>query len=742
MWKLNVNKLFPRLPIRVKLLIAFAGLVVVPLLVTAAFGTRETLRQIEASARLALDHELETASDRTEHFLMADEEDVIYLAEGVVRPAMERGDSLEPALIEFLRRKPKFYQVRLFTADGDPLAIAPSRSLERATGGAYYAYRAADLRPGQNALLAVEILDTRADRDGVATVPAFAVVHPLRGSDGRVEAIVVGEVRAAQLFEALQVGSPRLGGSTGLVDADGQYLYHSERKRDWNTLLAARPDVNLSTELGPEVARRVLTGESGVFRVTGHWLVASRPLRHKGPDGRPLRVYRAVPVDAIATAARRFLGFVGVGGFLILGAAMAAAVVAATQFTRPIYRLREEARRVAAGGRGERPQINTNDELEDLADDFAEMADRLHEHRRHLEEEVAARTAELRTANAELEEILSHTDEAILRLDGEGKVRVWNRGAEAMFGWRREETIGHPFGELLGISTASDCVPEGRIVLLTREGEPVEVGITRSEIQGNGGAVLGYTVVIRDETRARALERQMLRSERLAAAGRLAAGVVHEINNPIGIIVNRIDCMDLEIDERCGECAVRDDLAVIRHQAERVGAVTRRLLAWAREESEAREPVDVNGLVEGVVAFLGPEARKRDLRLGTDLEPALPAVMASPQGIESILLNLALNAVDASRLGDSVTIATRPARGGSAIEVEVTDTGIGIPSTDLERVFEPFFTTKIKPRGTGLGLAVCQSVAQAHNGEIRVASEPGAGSRFTVLLPLDGEGER
>jgi two-component system sensor histidine kinase HydH len=116
--------------------------------------------------------------------------------------------------------------------------------------------------------------------------------------------------------------------------------------------------------------------------------------------------------------------------------------------------------------------------------------------------------------------------------------------------------------------------------------------------------------------------------------------------------------------------------------------------------------------------------------------------MASPQGIESILLNLALNAVDASRPGDSVTIVTRPARDGSAVEVTVVDTGIGIPSTDLERIFEPFFTTKVKPRGTGLGLAVCQSVVQAHGGEIRVASEPGAGSRFTVLLPVDGKGDR
>jgi len=742
MRNLNVNKLFPRLPIRVKLLIAFAVLVIVPLLVAAIFGTRETLRQIEASTQAVLDHELDTASDRTERFLMAAEEDLVYLAEAVVRPTLERGDPPAPALAEFLRRKPKFYQLRLFTAGGDPLATAPPRSPERATGGAYYAYRAGTLEPEQNALLAVEIRDDRADEDAVGTVPAFAVVHPLRRSDGRIEAIVVGEVRAARLFETLAAGSPNLGGSTGLVDADGQYLYHSERKRDWSTLLAPRPDVNLATELGTEAARRVLTGDSSTFQVTGQWLVRARPLGLKGPDGRPLLVYRAVPVDAIAGPARRFLGLVGVGGFLILAVAMAAAIVAATQFTRPIYRLREEARRVAAGGRGERPRIETNDELEELADDFAEMADRLHEHRRLLEEEVAARTAELREAHAEIEEILSHTEEAILRLDAEGRIRVWNRGAVTMFGWRQDEAVGRPFGELLGLDKATEGVPEGRTVLHRRHGEAVEVGITSSEILGRGGVILGFTVVIREETRQRALERQMLRSERLAAAGRLAAGIVHEINNPIGIIVNRIDCMHLEIDERCGECAVRDDLTVIRRQAERVGAVTQRLLAWAREESEAREPVDLNGLVEGVVAFLGPEARKRNLALETDLAPALPAVMGSPQGIESIILNLALNAVDASRLGGSVVIATRPAGAATAVEVEVADTGIGISPADLERIFEPFFTTKIQPRGTGLGLAVCQGVVQAHGGEIRVSSQPGSGSRFTVLLPVDGGGKR
>lgn len=734
--RFNVNKLFPRLPIRVKLLVAFAGLVVVPLLVTGAFGTRETLRQIEASVTSSLDHELVTTSDRTEHFLLGAEEDLVYLAEAIVRPALDRGGDPASALSKFVRHKAQFHQVQLLTPEGDPVAIAPARPIEGIAGGAYYAYRARILEPGRNALLPVEIRDEHAT-GRIGTVPAFAVVHPIRDEAGAIEAIVVGEVRAANLFQTLEAGPAGLGGSTGVVDADGQYLYHSERKRDWNTLLATRPDVNLATDLGTDLAGRILSTASGTFRGEGEMVVAARSLHFEGPDGRPLRVYRAVPVAAIADPARRFLQFVGVGGFLVLAAAMAAAVVAATQFTRPIYRLREEARRVAGGERGERLDIETNDEIEDLAVDFSEMADRLHEHRLELEEKVAARTADLREAHAEIEEILAHADEAILRLDADGRVRVWNRGASAIFDWSREEAVGRRLGDLLGVEAGEASplgVREGRGILRRRDGEAVEVGVNHGEIHGPDGENLGYTVVIRDETRQRELERQMLRSERLAAAGRLAAGVVHEINNPIGIIVNRIDCMDVEMDERCETCAPRGDLAVIRQQAERMGAVARRLLAWAREESEEREPVDVNDLVDGVVAFLGSEARKRDLVLSRDLAPDLPTVRANSQGVESVLLNLALNAIDASEPDGMVTIATR-ANGGAAVEIEVADQGCGIAPEDLDRIFEPFYTTKVQPRGTGLGLAVCQGFVQSHGGEIRVESEPGRGSRFVVVLP-------
>jgi signal transduction histidine kinase len=263
------------------------------------------------------------------------------------------------------------------------------------------------------------------------------------------------------------------------------------------------------------------------------------------------------------------------------------------------------------------------------------------------------------------------------------------------------------------------------------------VSLSRTVIRSGSGEPVGETVIIRDETRQRALERQMLRSERLAAAGRLAAGIVHEINNPIGVIVNRIDCLDLELEESGPGYPGRSDLAVIRRQAERVGAVARRLLTLAREESETRQALDLNELVSGVIAFVGPELRKRSLRWDADLAVDLPAIVANPHGIETVLLNLLLNALDATPEGGAISVTTRADENG--IEFEVTDTGSGMSPEVLEHVFEPFFTTKVKPRGTGLGLAVCHSVVQAHGGEIRMWSEPERGSRFTVWLPVGGE---
>jgi PAS domain S-box-containing protein len=611
--------------------------------------------------------------------------------------------------------------------------------------------RARELERGQHLLLPVEIRGVGDGGGGVEAIPAIAVVYPLRDDDDRLLAVAVGEAYASELFESLEYGSPQLAGVTGLIDGQGQFLYHSERKSDWNTLLA---NDNLNSDFESHVAQQILAGTPGSVRTSQGTLVSFVPLDLVGPDGQPLLIYRVVPTSLFDQPARLFRRNARLGSLLVLLVAVVLAFVAANQFTRPIYQLREGARNLAAGVFDHELDIETNDELEDLAADFSRMANRLQGQQEILEDQVAQRTAALQEAHAELEEIFANSDDAILRLDPNGRVQVWNRGAEKIFGYTESEAMGRAVYDLLmppgeaGRKKAEHIGKEVertgallnyQMTLLREDGNPVDVSLSQTIIQGDSQEPLGHTLIIRDVTQQKAFEKQLLKSERLAAAGRLAAGVAHEINNPIGIAVNRLDCLELEMNEQCAECFAREDLQVVRAQTERVGEVARRLLSIARAEPATCVPLDLSGLVGGVITFLQPGLEKRGLEFDWDLSVDLPTIKGSPQGLESVVMNLLLNAADASNPGETIRVVTRTVNGGRKVELEVIDTGAGISTDLMDRIFEPFFTTKVEPWGTGLGLAVTRGIVEEHSGEIRVESQPGEGSRFIVILPVEAE---
>lgn len=756
MCPVNVNKFFPRLPIRVKLAIAFAALATIPLAITGALGTRITLSYIDSSARAGLDHELKSAAERTEHFLAAVQEDVSYLAGGVFAPVLRRrsrpGVSLDSLVRAFLRAKPAFIQVKLFDAEGELILLARAvRSVtdeeKESAGGAYYIYRAQSLRAGERLLLPVEI---RSWTEGA--VAAIAVLHPIRDAAGELAGVAVGEAYASMLFTALESGSPQFAETTGLVGADGRFLYHSERKSDWSSLLATSPDAHLLSEFDEDVARQIVAGEAGTVTTESGRLVSYMPLRIQSPgEDTGLFLYRSIPISAIQQPARRFLWGVGTGGVVVLALALVLAVAAATQFTNPIYQLREGARRLADGEFRHELAVETNDELEDLAVDFADMAERLREHTQGLEDLVASRTADLREAHTELQEILTSSEDAIIRLEVDDRVRVWNKGAEKLFGYKAAEAIGRDVNELLlppngeGRRQAARIERElrrrGSLVdyhttRVRKDGRCLVVSLSQTVIRSAAGEPLGSTLIIRDVTQQTELEKQIVRSERLAAAGRLAAGIAHEISNPIGIILNRLELMDLESTEGGSDHQDRDDLRVIRDQTERVGEVARRLLSIARDEPQEPQPVDLNDLLVRTVKFLEPTLAKRGLEIEWDLAPNLPVILASPQGLEIVVLNLLLNALDASSEGGRISAATRVAADYGSVELVVTDFGSGIPPELIEHIFEAFFTTKSQPKGTGLGLAITRNIVQTHGGDVSVESELGAGSRFTVTLPV------
>jgi signal transduction histidine kinase len=230
--------------------------------------------------------------------------------------------------------------------------------------------------------------------------------------------------------------------------------------------------------------------------------------------------------------------------------------------------------------------------------------------------------------------------------------------------------------------------------------------------------------------RLRHKEAKLAQSEKLSLVGQLAAGIAHEINNPLGSILGYAQAAALRLK---GEGPLAEPLAAIEEEARRCRKLVQDLLAFSRQDGPLLEEISLDEVVAGVLGMVAAQARLNSISLTSELN--LPEkVRADRSEVEQIVVNLCSNALDAMPKGGRLTVRTRPERGRALVEVE--DTGPGIPPELRERIFEPFFTTKARGRGTGLGLALAQQIAQRHGGDISVSSEPGKGSVFTVSLPL------
>jgi two-component system NtrC family sensor kinase len=251
---------------------------------------------------------------------------------------------------------------------------------------------------------------------------------------------------------------------------------------------------------------------------------------------------------------------------------------------------------------------------------------------------------------------------------------------------------------------------------------------------GNGElATLGHSFNAMAET-LKSTQEQLVHKERLASVGQLAAGVAHEINNPLGTILLLADVMYKEAAE---DDVRRSDLRMIVEQARRCKGIVFDLLSFARQNRVMTQETDLNRLVESVVAEEGLKERYTGIQIARKLEPRLPIIQADPDQLRQLLVNLISNAADAmTPRGGTLTIRTRLPVDRRRVELAVSDTGCGLSAEAKSRLFTPFFTTKPPGKGTGLGLSIIYGIVKMHRGDIRVDSVEGQGATFTVILPV------
>jgi PAS domain S-box-containing protein len=370
--------------------------------------------------------------------------------------------------------------------------------------------------------------------------------------------------------------------------------------------------------------------------------------------------------------------------------------------------------------------------------------------RRELAEK-SARLEEAYATQRDLQEHLSNImgsiTNGIIAVDREARVTAVNRVVEARNGISAAEMTGRRLADVLpafekeGVIDALRGVLGGDADALhmrelehdTHKRGRMVVNLDAYPLRDSRGDLQGAVLVIEDVTRRVALERQARQAEKLSALGTLAAGIAHEINNPLGVITSRVEVAMLEAEGSDIPKRLLEDLRVIDRHAHRAARIAQGLLSFSRHTAWQFVPVDVNQLVEEVLLLIDKQLQKERMVLQRRLAPGLPRVMGSPNHLEQVLLNLLTNAREAMTAGGSILVESRESAGGQEVQIVIADTGPGLQADVVARIFDPFFTTK--KDGTGLGLSISYGIVKDHGGTLDVASEVGKGATFTITLP-------
>jgi two-component system sensor histidine kinase PilS (NtrC family) len=360
----------------------------------------------------------------------------------------------------------------------------------------------------------------------------------------------------------------------------------------------------------------------------------------------------------------------------------------------------------------------------------AALASYLAEQLRSARLSLTARETEYLALERLHESIVRSIPSGIITADRFGRVTFLNRSAEQITGLSGS-CAGEPLVRLMPAleGRLAPGTPLDRFEAdhLLPEGERRRLGFTVSPLLDREGQNHGYVLAFQDLTQIRAMESAMARSERLAAVGTMAAGLAHELRNPLASMSGSVQML-------VGNKAFDDDdrrlMGIVLREADRLNALVSEFLQFARPSPAQLEPIDLRQVVDSTLALFANDPTRSGIQVRTELAESLPVIGDLGQ-LGQVLWNLLGNAADAMPEGGEIRVVAR--RRGEQVELAVSDHGPGISPDDLPRIFDPFFTTK--ELGTGLGLAIVHAIVQAHHGEVLVHSETGRGATLSVRLP-------
>ena len=350
-----------------------------------------------------------------------------------------------------------------------------------------------------------------------------------------------------------------------------------------------------------------------------------------------------------------------------------------------------------------------------------------------------------RSTRASLSRIKAYSDNVVenvpiglLALDQQGKIAAFNRSAETILQFSAAETIGQDADRVISAEMLDEInhsknetdIIEKEIEFKRADGKMVPLEIAASSLKDEDGVFLGNVLLFKDLTEVRALRREVARSQRLASVGRLAAGVAHEIRNPLSSIKGFATYFKQRYPDRPQDQQTAD---IMIQEVDRLNRVVGQLLEFARPVPVKPKPVSLQALLDDSIKLIRNRAAEKNISIQTQNNSRMDEVRIDPDRINQVLLNLYLNAIDSMESGGELKVEISCDGQRRNVVIQVSDTGRGISREDLSKIFEPYFTTK--STGTGLGLAIAHNIIEAMGGKINVESQKEVGTTFTVALP-------
>jgi len=360
---------------------------------------------------------------------------------------------------------------------------------------------------------------------------------------------------------------------------------------------------------------------------------------------------------------------------------------------------------------------------------------------------------QLKEAYDFINKIIQSSPNAIMATDMTGSILIWNRAAEETLGYKAAEVIGkmsidkiYPEGtarKVMQMLRSPDHGGVGKLkaypmVYVRQDGTVVEGNLSAAIIYDANGkeiASVGSFVDLKErlemERALRRTQEQLLQSEKLAAMGRLTSQIAHELNNPLYGIMNTLELLKTEVSPQSKR---RKVLEMALSETVRLSELLRKMLSFSRPDQEEKQAVDLNTVVDEILLLHEKQLQENDIKIKTSFAGELPPIMASKNQLRQVFLNLVANARDAMPDGGTLSVKTHSDK--TNVKIEIGDTGVGIKEEHLKRIFDSFFTTKDSIKGVGLGLSVCYGFIKDLGGDIQVRSAVGAGTTFTITLPI------